>query len=225
MNKDLWRFDYNQGVAYEEFSRCQDAFGIIDGYLSSQYDFKGKTILEVGAGSGKFTSFLSRECSKLYVVERSTSLMQINRDKNLGANNVEFMLTDARDLIILPSSVDLIFAGWSLTSMRDSFDIVFRKLGDILRADGMILAIENAGNDEFCELLGINEFTEGMRSTYADLGFFSRTVVGTVIRLPRKGVFYNAFPGKWNVKLPSLDIQHNVSVLEMTASVLQHQKG
>ena len=62
MDKNLWLFDYNQGAAYEEFSKSEDVFDIIDGYLSSQYDFKDKTILEVGAGSGKFTSFLSREC-------------------------------------------------------------------------------------------------------------------------------------------------------------------
>jgi len=88
LNNDLWLFDYNQAAAYEEFSKSEDIFKAINTYLLNNYDFRGKTVLEIGAGSGKFTSFFLETCSKLYVVERSVSLMQINRQKNSEAGNV-----------------------------------------------------------------------------------------------------------------------------------------
>lgn len=221
VNDGLWLFDYNQGVAYEAFSKSQDVFSAINKYLADHYDFRGKTILEIGAGSGKFTSFLSETCSKLYVVERSASLMQINRDKNADASNMEFILSDVRDLLIEPDSIDIIFAGWSLTSMRESFDIVLDKLRRVLRKDGVILLVENAGDDEFCKVMDINEFTSKMKDYYIDMGFCQKEIVDTTIKLPYEDVFYDAFPNKKEVTLPSLEIHHKVLILEMQSSILR----
>jgi len=221
MNNGLWLFDYNQGTAYEAFSKGQDFFSAIFKYLSDNYDFRDKIILEVGAGSGKFTNFLSEKCSKLYVVERSANLMQINHDKNFNAGNIEFILSDVKDLTMAPSSVDVIFAGWSLTSMRESLDIIFDNFRKILRKDGLIISVENAGYDEFCKIMGIDEFTSEMKDTYINMGFLPKETIDTTIKLPHENVFYNAFPNKKEVKLSSLDIQHRVLVLEMQASVLQ----
>lgn len=215
LNNDLWLFNYNQGAAYEEFSKSEDVFRAINTYLFDNYNFKDKTILEIGAGSGKFTSLLSKMCSKLYAVERSTSLMQINRNKNRDVDNVEFILSDIRELAMKPNSIDVIFAGWSMTSMRESFNIVFEIFRKILRKDGMILLVENAGNDEFSKVMGIENFTSEMENAYVSMGFIKRMVVDTIIRLPCEDVFYNAFPNKNNVKLSSLDIQHKVLILEM----------
>lgn len=220
LNNDLWLFDYNQGAAYEEFSKSEDVFKVINTYLLDNYDFKDKIILEIGAGSGKFTSFLSEVCSKLYVVESNASLMQINRNKNCDADNVEFILSDVRELVMEPNSVDIIFASWSVTSMRESFDVVFEILKKILRKDGMILLVENAGNDEFSKIMGIEKFTSEMKNAYVNMGFIQKKVVDTIIKLPHVDVFYNVFPNKKNVKLSSLEIQHKVLILEMQAFVL-----
>jgi len=225
LNNDLWLFDYNQGAAYEEFSKSEDFFKAINTYLLDNYGFKCKTILEIGAGSGKFTSFLLETCSKLYTIERNASLMQINRNKNRDASNVEFILSDVRELAMEPNSIDVIFAGWSMTSMRESFDVIFEIFRNILRKDGMIILVENAGNDEFSKIMGIENFTFEMKNAYVNMGFTQRKVINTLIRLPREDVFYNVFPNKNNVKLPSLDIQHKVLILEMQAFVLWNQKN
>lgn len=224
MNKDLWLFDYNQGIAYEAFSKSENADKSIDAYLSNHYNFRGKTILEIGAGSGKFTPILSKMSSKLYVVEKNANLMQINRNKNRGLENIDFILTDVKELTMAPGSVDIVFAGWSLTSMRESFNIVFDKLKKVLRKDGTILAIENAGDDEFCKIMDIEDFTFEMINIYLEMGFLFKKAIHTIIRLPHKNVFYNAFPGKKTVKLSSLEIPHKVLIMEMPASTLYNQK-
>lgn len=222
MKDNLWLFDYNQGEAYEAFSQSEDVFHSINSYLLGNYDFNGKTILEIGAGSGKFTSLLAESCEKLYVVERSKSLMKINQNKNFGKKNTEFILTDVRELNMPPNSIDIIFAGWSLTSMRDSFDVVFENLHGMLREDGIILSIENAGGDEFAKIVGIEEFTSTITKIYIDMGFVIKNNITTTIRLPHKTIFYNAFPDKTDIDLTSLAIQHRVLVLEMTAVNLQN---
>jgi ubiquinone/menaquinone biosynthesis C-methylase UbiE len=221
LDNELWLFDYDQGVAYEAFSQCEDAFESVNKHLSKIYDFQGKTILEVGAGSGKFTSFLAKSCSKLYVVERSASLMQINRNKNNVAKNVEFILSDVRDLVLEPNSVDVVFGGWSVTSMRDSFDVVFSVFKDVLKKDGIIILVENAGNDEFSRIVDIEDFSFNMEEIYNKMGFISKKVVDTTIKLPHKQVFYDAFPSKRGVKLSALGILHKVLILEMPATILK----
>ncbi|EKE19018.1 MAG: hypothetical protein ACD_9C00164G0001 [uncultured bacterium] len=220
INNDLWLFDYNQGAAYEAFSQCQDTFGAIERHLQDNFDFREKIILEIGSGSGKFTPFLAKSCSKLYAVERSASLMQINRDKNFDAVSTEFILSDVKDLTMEPDSIDVIFAGWSLTSMREYFGVIFESFRKFLRKDGIILLVENAGNDEFCKIMNLEKFTSIMKNTYVDMGFIQRKVVGTTIKLPCKNVFYDAFPNKKEVRLSSLEILHKVLILEMQSSVL-----
>lgn len=224
MNNDLWLFDYNQGVAYEAFSQSEDASKAIERYFSDNYGFKDKVILEIGAGSGKFTSFLAKACSKLYVVEKSASLMQINYDKNSDTENVEFILSDARELTMKLDSVDIIFAGWSLTSMREFLDTLCDMFKTILRKDGLVLLVENAGNDEFCKIMDIEDFTSEMENIYAQMGILPKKIDETVIKLPHEDVFRNAFPSKQDMKLQSLEIKHKVLILEMQASVLQSQK-
>ncbi len=220
MDNNLWLFDYDKGIAYEEFSKCEDSDEVIFYYLNTKYDLQNKTILEVGAGSGKFTAFLAEKNSKLLVVEKSAPLMQINKNKNSTYNNITFILSDIKDVVIDDDSIDFIFLGWSLTSMRNIFNSVFRKFQKMLKSEGKIILIENGGNDEFCKLMGIETFTKEMRRIYKDFGFVEKQLIKTTIKLPNTTVFYDAFPNKRNTTLKSLIIKHNVLVLEMGAAEL-----
>ena len=108
--------------------------------------------------------------------------------------------------------------------MKESFDIIFDIFKNVLRNEGMIILVENAGNDEFCKIMDIDGFTSKMKQTYIDIGFIPRKVIDTTIKLSHEDVFYNAFPNKMKVKLSSLDIQHKVLIMEMQASALQSQR-
>lgn len=209
----LWLFDYNVGLTYEKFSQCEDSEGLIFKYLRDNYDFSDKTVLEIGAGSGKFTKFLAESCKKLYVAERSPSLMKINKEKN-NLENAEFVLTDVKHLELPEKTVDVVFGGWSMTSMRDAFPEIFKVLKSVLKDDGKIILVENAGDDEFAAITGIEGLTLEMRDLYKRLGFSEKTVLSTCINLPNESVFYDVFPNQKDVKLDSLQIQHNVLILE-----------
>lgn len=214
MNKELWLFDYKQAEAYEKFSKSEDINNLIQKYLKEEYDFSNKIILEIGAGSGKFTGFLSDRSKKVYAVEKIESLLLINKEKHKSKNNVEFILPDIKDVKLEKNSIDYVFAGWSLTSMRDIYDQVFANLYQILKPNGKIIIVENGGQDEFCKLLGIEEFTEQMKNEYKKMNFKEKATLDTTIKFANEEVFYGAFPNYKKTVLKTLNIKHKVIIME-----------
>ena len=214
MNKELWLFDYKQAEAYEKFSKSEDINNLIQKYLKEEYDFSNKIILEIGAGSGKFTGFLSDRSKKVYAVEKIESLLLINKEKHKNKNNVEFILSDIKDVKLEKNSIDYVFAGWSLTSMRDIYDQVFANLYQILKPNGKIIIVENGGQDEFCKLLGIEEFTEQMKNEYKKMNFKEKATLDTTIKFANEEVFYGSFPNYKKTVLKTLNIKHKVIIME-----------
>ena len=214
MNKELWLFDYKQAEAYEKFSKSEDINNLIQKYLKEEYDLSNKIILEIGAGSGKFTGFLSDRSKKVYAVEKIESLLLINKEKHKSKNNVEFILSDIKDVKLEKNSIDYVFAGWSLTSMRDIYDQVFANLYQILKPNGKIIIVENGGQDEFCKLLGIEEFTEQMKNEYKKINFKEKATLDTTIKCANEEVFYGAFPNYKKTVLKTLNIKHKVIIME-----------
>lgn len=221
MDKNLWLFNYEQGLNYEKFSKCEDYKNQILEYLNKNYDFSRKTILEIGAGSGKFTRFLAQNCENLIVVEKSASLHEINQDKNKDLSNTCFYNCDIKDFLLPDKSIDFIFGGWSMTSMRDMYDILIPKFKRMLKDDGKIILVENAGQDEFCKLMNIESFTEEMKDVYKNMGFEYKKELNTQIVLPDKKVFYNAFPAYQDLSFNDLVIKHNVCILEAQKNKLK----
>lgn len=214
----IWLFDYNQGLAYESFSQCEDANNDIIQYLSTRFDFTNKNILEIGAGSGKFTGFLADRAASLVVVERSDSLITINESKN--RNEAIFINSSLENIDFDADRFDLVFGGWSLTSMRDVFDKVYPILRNAMKKDGQIIIVENAGDDEFTKIAGIEELTSRMRNFYVECGFEEEVTLNTIIRLPNQETFFNAFPNlkMKGISLPSLEIQHKVVIMRASAT-------
>ena len=121
--------------------------------------------------------------------------------------------------------MDMIFGGWSLTSMRNSFDLILPMLKNVLKADGRIILVENAGGDEFSALTGIDELSHEMRNFYKSIGFEEKALLDTAIVLPDKKVFYSAFPNQANALLESLVINHKVLILEAKAQEFYGGEG
>ena len=103
-------------------------------------------------------------------------------------------MSDIKDVKLEKNSIDYVFAGWSLTSMRDIYDQVFANLYQILKPNGKIIIVENGGQDEFCKLLGIEEFTEQMKNEYKKMNFKEKATLDTTIKFANEEVFYGAFP-------------------------------
>ncbi|XP_058107887.1 phosphomethylethanolamine N-methyltransferase-like isoform X2 [Magnolia sinica] len=90
--------------------------------LSLLPSFKGKSLLELGAGIGRFTTELAKEAGQVLAVDFIESVIKKNESVNGHFKNVSFMCADVTspDLQIAPESMDFVFSNWLLMYLSDS---------------------------------------------------------------------------------------------------------
>ncbi|CAH2036136.1 unnamed protein product [Thlaspi arvense] len=83
--------------------------------------YEGKTVLELGAGIGRFTGELAQKAGEVIALDFIESAIQKNESVNGHYKNVKFMCADVTspDLKIADGSVDLIFSNWLLMYLSD----------------------------------------------------------------------------------------------------------
>ncbi|CAO2827092.1 unnamed protein product [Amaranthus hypochondriacus] len=89
--------------------------------LSLLPPYEGKSVLELGAGIGRFTGELAKNASQVIALDFIESVIKKNESINGHYENVKFMCADVTSpsLNILPNSVDLIFSNWLLMYLSD----------------------------------------------------------------------------------------------------------
>ncbi|KAG2305088.1 hypothetical protein Bca52824_033739 [Brassica carinata] len=78
--------------------------------------YEGKTVLELGAGIGRFTGELAQKAGEVIALDFIESAIKKNESVNGHYKNVKFMCADVTspDLEIEDGSIDLIFSNWLL---------------------------------------------------------------------------------------------------------------
>ncbi|KAM0944378.1 putative phosphoethanolamine N-methyltransferase [Dioscorea sansibarensis] len=84
--------------------------------------FKGKFVLELGAGIGRFTGELAKEAGHVLALDFIETVIKKNESVNGHFANASFMCADVTspELKIEDESVDLIFSNWLLMYLSDS---------------------------------------------------------------------------------------------------------
>ncbi|XP_010461683.1 PREDICTED: phosphomethylethanolamine N-methyltransferase [Camelina sativa] len=83
--------------------------------------YEGKSVLELGAGIGRFTGELAQKAGEVIALDFIESAIQKNESVNGHYKNVKFMCADVTspDLKIAVGSIDLIFSNWLLMYLSD----------------------------------------------------------------------------------------------------------
>ncbi|XP_010461685.1 PREDICTED: phosphomethylethanolamine N-methyltransferase-like [Camelina sativa] len=89
--------------------------------LSLVPPYEGKSVLELGAGIGRFTVELAQKAGEVIAVDFIESDIQKNESINGHYKKVKFMCADVTspDLKIADGSIDLIFSNWLLMYLSD----------------------------------------------------------------------------------------------------------
>ncbi|KAK2975455.1 hypothetical protein RJ640_007801 [Escallonia rubra] len=89
--------------------------------LSLLPPYEGKSVLELGAGIGRFTGELAKTAGQVLALDFIDSVIKKNESINGHFKNVKFMCADVTspDLNISAESVDLIFSNWLLMYLSD----------------------------------------------------------------------------------------------------------
>ncbi|KAF8037825.1 hypothetical protein BT93_B0617 [Corymbia citriodora subsp. variegata] len=84
--------------------------------------YEGKSVLELGAGIGRFTGELAQKAGQLLALDFIDGVIKKNESINGHHKNVKFQCADVTspDLKIAEDSVDLIFSNWLLMYLSDT---------------------------------------------------------------------------------------------------------
>lgn len=108
--------DLGESITEEEFKKTgeKDYKELIenDDFVKSNLgDFKEKTVLEIGCGTGRITEFLSQHFRKIFAVDISEKMIEEGRQRLKHVSNIEFAAING---VLYPtisdSSVDFVFS-------------------------------------------------------------------------------------------------------------------
>jgi len=117
---------------------------------------KGLDVLDLGAGSGRLSSFIATESNSLICTDISKSMLDL-LDKKLHSNNLcanwTTLVADHRQLPIKDSSIDLVVSGWSICYLtntnnndwKENLELIMNELKRVLKSSGTIIIIETLG--------------------------------------------------------------------------------
>lgn len=114
--------------------------------LSLLPPYEGKSVLELGAGIGRFTGELAKKAGQLIALDFIDSVIKKNESTNGHYKNVKFMCADVTspDLKISDESLDFIFSNWLLMYLSDKeVEDLAERMVKWLRVGGFIFFRES----------------------------------------------------------------------------------
>lgn len=142
---------YEENDIYEIFSIAEDYPNKIYEYLLPK--IKGKIVLDLGCGTGKFMQKFYNETNKYYGLDLSNEQLNIAKMK-INSNDVEFICCSAEDIPLPDNSIDVIISTWVLGTILeiDRRNKVLDEMKRVLKKDGNIYLVENDIGGEFEEI-------------------------------------------------------------------------
>ncbi|CAL1532532.1 unnamed protein product [Lymnaea stagnalis] len=112
--------------------------------LSYLPDFSGKTVIELGAGIGRFTAELAKKAEKVIAVDFMEDFVDKNKKANHHLGNIEFLVADVTKMERPKDGVDMIFSNWLLMYLEDKeVQDLFGKLLTWLQPGGYLFIRES----------------------------------------------------------------------------------
>uniref|UniRef100_A0A914VXE0 phosphoethanolamine N-methyltransferase n=1 Tax=Plectus sambesii TaxID=2011161 RepID=A0A914VXE0_9BILA len=93
--------------------------------LSSLPDLRGKDVVDIGAGIGRFTTSMAQTARHVLSTDFIESFIAKNRERNEKLGNVSFQVGDAVNLKLEEESVDMVFTNWLMMYLQDEEVIQF----------------------------------------------------------------------------------------------------
>jgi len=113
----------------------------IEGRILDSLDMQGhETVLEIGTGSGYFTSVLAKLSQSVVTIELDEQLSELaqNKVKELNLNNITFIKDDALTYNFDNEQYDTIVIGCSLPNKNENFFRLLKPSGKLFMVVGAI---------------------------------------------------------------------------------------
>lgn len=157
-----WDLFYSKFPAiYDRFSIYEDSENKIFKFIGSKVDLKDKIILDVGAGTGRYSILFSQAAKKVYALEPSSAMRETLKQKieKGGITNISLINENVQDFELPNEPVDVVFSSWVLSGIygwqsnisngelrQKGLEMVaiINKLEKVLKKNGWIIVVETA---------------------------------------------------------------------------------
>lgn len=172
----------------------------------------GKTVLDVGAGSGRPAKDLSPHCKKLICIDNSKKMVKLATENLKGISNTTILEMDGIQTAFKDNTFDVTFATYNLLGSIPEQKELVKEMTRVTKKGGKVIIFywkNDAPTTEFLKKyypsIGINIVNITPRQTMTSYGVFERPLVKYVEELMSKNELKNiqTLPSGpvWNVSI------------------------
>lgn len=146
---------------YDMFSHYEDSDNTIFSFIRNEFDLKDKIVLDLGAGTGRFSLLFSQLAKKVYAIEPSLKMLKVleSKIKAKGIKNIYPINKGVESLELASDSIDVIFSSWVLSGIynwradvsgrelnarKKKIESIMMDLEKLLKRQGLMIVIETA---------------------------------------------------------------------------------
>ena len=101
-------------IEYDRLVNAEDCEHHLPAFLRSIADWRGKTVLEGGLGTGRVTEWFIEQARRVVGCDREAHMLEAARERLARfADKLELRVADNLDLPLLPEKADVFIEGWS----------------------------------------------------------------------------------------------------------------
>jgi len=163
----------NHACEYDELVTFEDYKGNLKSTLNNHFDFNGKTVIELGTGTGRVTAMYVDRVAKVFCYDRAQHMLS-KAEKNLSAyiDKISFGVCDNNSIDSIKEKSDFVIEGWSFGhTVSDHLENAESKIDEMVNNSSSLLNDE--GTMIFIETLGTNAETAAAPAPFLDL-FYTR---------------------------------------------------
>ena len=144
--KNTYTLKVGKGLPAERLEIVNECYNSFSLKCLQDIDLKGKTVLDVGCGSGLFACELARLVAhegKVIAVDISSGQLEIAKEnaEKQNLNNIEFIKCSAFELNSLKMEVDCIYSRFLLVHLENPVSVLKQELS-LLKPGGYLISAE-----------------------------------------------------------------------------------
>jgi ubiquinone/menaquinone biosynthesis C-methylase UbiE len=145
---DIFAFYESKPEIYEILSKAEDIDKTILKTILHDISFKNKFVLDLGAGTGKFSIPISSKAKFVYSLDTSEKALSVLRKK--AKNKRIKTLKGTFGNIPLPNeSVDIVLSTWAFPSHSSNRESDLKEILRVIKRGGKIIVVENYPGGEY----------------------------------------------------------------------------
>jgi ubiquinone/menaquinone biosynthesis C-methylase UbiE len=140
---------------YHELVAAEDWQGNLPRALAEITSFEGRTVIELGAGTGRVTMIVAPWAGKVLAFDVSRHMLDkaASNIQSQGLTNVTVAVADNKSIPLADASADVVIEGWSFcytvsqeqSYWRNEADALISESMRLLKPGGMLVIIETLG--------------------------------------------------------------------------------